>query len=189
MARLLPLNDMTYRYHKLRFQSRWSEREDSCRLKSKRLRGAGSSWGCPCWMGGLIHIPTGSRCLLAPFFKCQIRLAAPLAGCEYIFIEKRQEPSAYGWLSLSTFLICYWYQNACNTDKMEKRCTVFQGEVSSLISKKCQGEGNTFVMGLWLRLGTRGCSMGGNMKWYYSASLCWGRICVARASMNLDSEI
>lgn len=48
---------------------------------------------------------------------------------------------------------------------MEKLCNVFQGEVSLLIGKKMPWRGNTFLMDLWLRLGTwlfygRKCEMG-----------------------------
>lgn len=82
-----------------------------------------------------IKMPAG------PSLNARIRLAALLAGCEYIFIKKRQGTFSL-WLTFFVhLLICYWYQNVCNNDKMEKRCTVFQGEVSSLISKKMPQRG------------------------------------------------
>lgn len=48
---------------------------------------------------------------------------------------------------------------------MESLCNASQGEVSSLISKKMPWRGDTFLMDLWLRLGTwlfcgRKCEMG-----------------------------
>lgn len=95
-----------------------------------------------------IKMPAG------PSLNARIRLAAPLAGCEYIFIEKRQGTFSL-WLTFFVhLLICYWYQNVCNNDKMEKRCTV-SGRGFLTYQQENATEGNTFVMGLWLRLGTR----------------------------------
>lgn len=69
---------------------------------------------------------------------------------------------------------------------MEKLCNVFQGEVPSLISKKPRR--NTFLMDLWLRLGTwlfygRKCEMG-----ILFCLAVLGGFKLLR-SMNLDDEI
>ena len=79
-----------------------------------------------------IKMPAG------PSLHARSRTAAPLAGCEYIFIKKRQKnPQLMVDFLCPPSYLCYWYQNVCNNDKPEKRCTVFRARFPHLSARKC----------------------------------------------------
>lgn len=77
-----------------------------------------------------IKMPTG------PSLNARIRLAAPLAGCEYIFIEKRQGTFSL-WLTLSTFLSVTGTKMYVIMTRWKNAVLFFRARFPHLSARKC----------------------------------------------------
>lgn len=96
-----------------------------------------------------IKMPAG------PSLHARSRTAAPLAGCEYIFIKKRQRTLSL-WLTFFVHLLISVTGTKMHVIMISrKNAVLFFGRGFLTYQQENATEGNTFGMGLWLRLGSR----------------------------------